>query len=1246
MAGENSYKGAIDDAVREIDKIDTKLVALASSIEVLGNKAKESLGFLTPKTPSKLDEQLNLVKKALDGIANADDKVGDAMSQRMDKMRRLADAQSKFSKQHIQDQQRMMRETQKAAKIEERSTNEQIRNAKKVAASDAKAVVNKQELRRAADLEAKAISKLAGAYKNLVSKQKQAEKNLKDLVASQKASTEQIEKAQKEYNQYTARVKKADAATRSFTENNKKGIRGLTTVVGNLMDAFGLVGGIYLFAEMAKRSFRLAKQLDSLNFAMETTFKNEKEIARARAFLADTSEKYGAGIVSLTERYIKFTAAAKNSGLATEKIESIFNSFAKISGALGYDQQGLDSIFLALEQMISKGTVSAEELRQQLGEKLPGAFGIMVRAVQVALPHLNATDKNLISLMRKGEILAEDVLPEFARQSEIAFGVQNLERVENLNAATVRFSNAFTKMIQGFTEDTTTVSKIISFFAENLAALIEIIAYGATTWGAYTAAVGLASVGTSLMNKRLVIMRARSIAAAKGVTGLSFAWKRFSSFVKANAIGLAITAIAALVYGISKWHKSIEELHEINQKQYEDIKKNTEAQKEEIVTIGKLASRYDELTAKAELNKEEHKELNDIILQLKDNVPDTAKEFDEYGKVIGINTKRLREYNNERKQNLEIITKDAIKSNNDEIENTKERIDLIKGFIEYEKKNRSDSVFSFVREDAAESIANYSREIEKMYENLETARKRADGLEDTIISLNKAMFEARGGFSEKGTTGTPKPQAEQDPFSLVRGNGGEVEKQLTERNKLIAERSKLITELQSTKEKEGAATRENLRQEIKLLDIRIKAWDITIDKVKEAGEAFEEVKSVSAFGDIKTGPESGSIQQIEDFISKLKDARSSLNLTEEEYETFTRQIEKMTVAIQILKGEFDSSSLFEVPEDDDILEGLKTKLKEDIPNAMKRLADSLGADYHDLMEEFKSAYEYDYENFVYFGELKAKQQEKWEEKKKEILANFKEAAIGAATAIMEARAEKVQKEIDANREKYAVILSNEKLTEEQRSAIEAERDKKEILLEKKKRKRENETFLMKQGIALAEVIFNTAKGISEAVSMAPGTFGGSLLWIALLAATGAAQTAAILASSIPKFEVGTDNAPEGVALVDEKRPEVHTDKSGNVKSFGMSGANLRYLEKGDKIYKSHDDFFSQYNRDDVNRSVWDMNMRSNGRELSKTQVDTSLLREISGLKSSNEKVWKEVKKLASRPINVKNEVTIKDTLPY
>lgn len=63
------------------------------------------------------------------------------------------------------------------------------------------------------------------------------------------------------------------------------------------------------------------------------------------------------------------------------------------------------------------------------------------------------------------------------------------------------------------------------------------------------------------------------------------------------------------------------------------------------------------------------------------------------------------------------------------------------------------------------------------------------------------------------------------------------------------------------------------------------------------------------------------------------------------------------------------------------------------------------------------------------------------------------------------------------------------------------------------------------------------------------------------------QVLAGLLKNIPFFEAGTDNAPEGWAVVDEKGAEIVTDKSGRVKDMGTgSGPRFKYLNAGDKVH--------------------------------------------------------------------------------
>ncbi len=53
------------------------------------------------------------------------------------------------------------------------------------------------------------------------------------------------------------------------------------------------------------------------------------------------------------------------------------------------------------------------------------------------------------------------------------------------------------------------------------------------------------------------------------------------------------------------------------------------------------------------------------------------------------------------------------------------------------------------------------------------------------------------------------------------------------------------------------------------------------------------------------------------------------------------------------------------------------------------------------------------------------------------------------------------------------------------------------------------------------------------------------------------------------YEKGTDNAPGGLAVVDEKGAEIITDKHGNIKEVGAGkGPRFTMLNKGDKVYNA------------------------------------------------------------------------------
>jgi tape measure domain-containing protein len=296
-----------------------------------------------------------------------------------------------------------------------------------------------------------ANQKLNDAYGKLNASRNEAARVLKNLIASETASNAEIKKAQKEFDILNAKVKKADQAVGNFSKNVGN-YGSVLSGVTQLMSAFGIATGINLAVDIAKNIFETTKQIQSLDLALRNVSGNQVLFAENQIFIKKTSEDFGIEIKGLQEQFTQFYVAAKDK-LSGEQIQNIFRSISKAGAAMGLSVESQNSAFLALQQMMSKGTVQAEELKKQLGNALPGAFNIMATA-------LGVTEKKMMEMMKTGSILSEVALPKFAVALEKAYGIENVERVETMVAAQERLVNSWTNLIRLMTEGDGIISRV------------------------------------------------------------------------------------------------------------------------------------------------------------------------------------------------------------------------------------------------------------------------------------------------------------------------------------------------------------------------------------------------------------------------------------------------------------------------------------------------------------------------------------------------------------------------------------------------------------------------------------------------------------------------------------------------------------------------------------------------------------------------------------------------------------------
>jgi tape measure domain-containing protein len=162
-------------------------------------------------------------------------------------------------------------------------------------------------------------------------------------------------------------------------------------------------------------------------------------------FVRKTSETLGLDLLTTAEAYTKLAAASKGTAMEGQAARDIFTSVASASTTLGLSAEQTAGALTAIQQMISKGNVSAEELRGQLGERLPGAFNIAARAMGV-------TTMELDKMLKKGEVVTADFLPKFADELTKSFGASE-KATNSAQAALNRFNTSVFEMKQAIVDN-------------------------------------------------------------------------------------------------------------------------------------------------------------------------------------------------------------------------------------------------------------------------------------------------------------------------------------------------------------------------------------------------------------------------------------------------------------------------------------------------------------------------------------------------------------------------------------------------------------------------------------------------------------------------------------------------------------------------------------------------------------------------------------------------------------------------
>jgi len=142
---------------------------------------------------------------------------------------------------------------------------------------------------------------------------------------------------------------------------------------------------------------------------------NLHRAAEEWAYLGEFARKYSLDLFAVSTEYSKFLAAVKGTALSGEPARKVFEGVSKATLVLGLSADRTERAFLALSQMASQTYVTAENLRQQFAEHIPGAMILAARAMEM-------TNEQFYKALYAGRVLATDLIPKLAAQLEEIYG--------------------------------------------------------------------------------------------------------------------------------------------------------------------------------------------------------------------------------------------------------------------------------------------------------------------------------------------------------------------------------------------------------------------------------------------------------------------------------------------------------------------------------------------------------------------------------------------------------------------------------------------------------------------------------------------------------------------------------------------------------------------------------------------------------------------------------------------------------
>ena len=552
---------------RERIKTDKELLELATKKQ----EAEKKLLSISQKiAQQKAESDAKILKSELDAIQKIEESNAKMLrSKKETNAKILVDKKesiAKIEKAQKESDAKIATQDAKTAEIRNKINIQNQKESDRIAKqnqreAEKQAKANEKAEKQANDL-ADAYKRLSVATRDLKNQSKTLGAEMLELERDGKKNTDEYRKLAREYRHVTTEANLADKALKKLDAkvgdnfrnvgNYRNAVNKLSYALGQMGLAFGVFEGLRYFVDAQV-------QLNTLQLSLRAVSKSTEEYIGNFEFASEVSKKYGQDINKIVDTYKNFIASTNESNVSLARRKELYEQIIKAGSTLALSNDDIEGTLRAVGQIFSKGTVQSEELRQQLGERLPGAFNIMAKAIGVSEVELN-------KMLKDGVVLAEDVMPLFGKELERQFGTGSANKLKTLGGAWNLLKTNIVLTIDEAGKGIKTTERLagtIKYLGENIGSILKALVLLTTSFATYKTILFVTQGSLKLFALTLFDVTKGFFKSKEAMDGASASAGRLQGALKgigASVIIAVLTDVAMKVYDIaSGWKQARDE---------------------------------------------------------------------------------------------------------------------------------------------------------------------------------------------------------------------------------------------------------------------------------------------------------------------------------------------------------------------------------------------------------------------------------------------------------------------------------------------------------------------------------------------------------------------------------------------------------------------------------------------------------------------------------------------------------------